>query len=192
VLGGCRAAIEISTVWIDFLSANSAARNLDSGVLSSYIGKCRSTKLFSSSMVVDCSWADASQFGQPVQVILIQSDLIIATNHLGLWRKLGPDICTEAQSMLTRSRSSFPGLKWGTYLAGTITALPVLGLRPFRGGRWLRLKLPNPRISARPPSASVLANSSRIVRIVSSMSLGVSWGWLKDSCSMSSARVMFR
>jgi len=57
----------------------------------------------------------------------------------------------------TLSRSSLPALKCGTYLADTMTVAPVLGLRPFRGGRWLMPKLPNPRISTRPPFANVRA-----------------------------------
>lgn len=35
----------------------------------------------------------------------------------------------------TRSRSSFPGLKCGTYLPCNSTLSPVLGLRPTRGAR---------------------------------------------------------
>ena len=35
----------------------------------------------------------------------------------------------------TRSLNSLPALKCGTYLAGTFTLSPVLGLRPWRGGR---------------------------------------------------------
>lgn len=53
------------------------------------------------------------------------------------------------QFPLTRSRSSLPGLKCGTYLADTMTATPVLGLRPLRKGRRLIPKLPNPRTSTR-------------------------------------------
>lgn len=71
--------------------------------------------------------------------------------------------CTDCHFTLTRSRNSFPALKCGTYLAGIITVAPDFGLRPLRGGRWFRLKLPNPRISALPPLASVRAISSRMV-----------------------------
>src|SRR5207237_10710515 len=35
----------------------------------------------------------------------------------------------------TRSRRSLPGLKCGTCLPESATASPVLGLRPWRGGR---------------------------------------------------------
>ena len=35
----------------------------------------------------------------------------------------------------TRSRISFPALKCGTDLPGTLTSSPLLGLRPVRGGR---------------------------------------------------------
>jgi hypothetical protein len=85
-----------------------------------------------------------------------------------------PDRCIESQFTFTRSRISLPGRKWGTYLAGTITALPVLGFRPLRGGRWFRLKLPNPRISALPPLTSACDIPSIIMLTASSMSLRVS------------------
>jgi hypothetical protein len=35
----------------------------------------------------------------------------------------------------TRSRSSLPALKCGTYFSGTWTFSPDFGLRPVRGGR---------------------------------------------------------
>lgn len=35
----------------------------------------------------------------------------------------------------TRSRSSLPDLKWGTYFPETCTVSPDFGLRPTRGGR---------------------------------------------------------
>ncbi len=38
----------------------------------------------------------------------------------------------QNQGISTRWRNSLPGLKCGTCLSGTITELPVLGLRPTR------------------------------------------------------------
>ena len=43
-----------------------------------------------------------------------------------------------SSSSLTRSRRSLPGLKCGTYLPASATVSPVLGLRPWRGGRKCR------------------------------------------------------
>src|SRR5215203_1182355 len=50
-------------------------------------------------------------------------------------------------SRLMRSLSSLPGLKYGTFFGGTSTLSPVFGLRPLRGSRRRRRKLPNPRSS---------------------------------------------
>lgn len=41
----------------------------------------------------------------------------------------------SSSSSFTRSRSSFPGLKWGTNLPSRLTDCPVLGFRPTRGAR---------------------------------------------------------
>src|SRR5690606_10209980 len=82
---------------------------------------------------------------------------------------------SSCSAALTRSRSSLPGLKWGTYLPCSSTDAPVLGLRPTRGARKCREKLPKPRISIRPPSASALAISSIMVFTANSTSRG-------DSC----------
>ena len=95
------------------------------------------------------------------------------------WSVANPQVAvvgTEAQTMSARSRSSLPGLKCGTYLAGTKTTVPVFGLRPLRAGRWLISKQPNPRTSTRPHLASVRDIPSRMVRTTSSTSLGVSCG----------------
>ena len=43
--------------------------------------------------------------------------------------------CSAWNFRLTRSRSSLPGLKCGTYLPLSSTESPVFGLRPTRGGR---------------------------------------------------------
>src|SRR5687768_4165303 len=53
-----------------------------------------------------------------------------------------------------RSFSSLPGLKYGTFFGGTSTLSPVFGLRPFRGSRLRRRKLPNPRSSIFSPRCS--------------------------------------
>src|SRR3954466_8972030 len=50
-------------------------------------------------------------------------------------------------SRLISSLSSLPGLKYGTFFGGTSTLSPVFGLRPLRGSRRRRRKLPNPRSS---------------------------------------------
>jgi hypothetical protein len=62
----------------------------------------------------------------------------------------------------TRSRSSLPGLKCGTALAGTRTIAPVLGFRPHLGGRRFTEKVPKPRISALSPCMSTVEMASRI------------------------------
>ena len=49
------------------------------------------------------------------------------------------------------SRSSLPGLKCGTRLAGTTTPAPVLGLRPVRLSRLRMRKEPNPLSSILSP-----------------------------------------
>src|SRR5260370_250359 len=50
-----------------------------------------------------------------------------------------------------RSFNSFPILKYGIFLGGTSTFSPVLGLRPLRGARFRKRKLPKPRISTSCP-----------------------------------------
>src|SRR5688572_15783757 len=72
---------------------------------------------------------------------------------------------------LTRSRRSLPGLKCGTYFPESATASPVLGLRPCRGGRKCREKLPKPRISMRSPCESASLMISSICFSASSTSL---------------------
>lgn len=44
-------------------------------------------------------------------------------------------INASARAAFTRSRSSFPGLKWGTYFPDRPTDSPVFGFRPIRGAR---------------------------------------------------------
>lgn len=82
----------------------------------------------------------------------------------------------SSDGRFTRSLISTPGLKWGTYFAGTITFSPVLGLRPTLGGRSCTLKLPNPRISTRPPVASFSVMASKIAITESFASCCVNWG----------------
>src|SRR5688500_2589070 len=65
-----------------------------------------------------------------------------------------------------RSFSSLPGLKYGTFFGGTSTLSPVFGLRPFRGSRFRRRKLPNPRSSIFSPRCSA---STMLLKTVSTM-----------------------
>ena len=58
-----------------------------------------------------------------------------------------PGASSPSASRLSRSFSSLPGLKYGTFFGGTSTLSPVLGLRPLRGSRWRSRKLPKPRSS---------------------------------------------
>src|SRR5215211_4856071 len=69
---------------------------------------------------------------------------------------------TAAGSLLISSLSSLPGLKYGTFFGGTSTLSPVFGLRPFRGSRLRRRKLPNPRSSIFSPrcSASIMLRNT--------------------------------
>ena len=73
------------------------------------------------------------------------------------------------------SRSSFPALKNGTFLEGTWTTSPVLGLRPCRALRLRGRKLPKPRNSTLSPSlkASVI-HVSRMLTMASTCLL-VRW-----------------
>src|SRR4051812_13003343 len=69
-------------------------------------------------------------------------------------------------SRLIRSFSSLPGLKYGTFFGGTSTLSPVFGLRPLRGSRLRRRKLPNPRSSIFSPRCSA---SMMLLNTVSTM-----------------------
>src|SRR5262249_54487713 len=91
---------------------------------------------------------------------------------------------------LTRSRRSLPGLKCGTYLPDNATASPVFGLRPWRGGRKCREKLPKPRISMRSPCESASLMISRICFSASSTSFAGRCFCLAVMISMSSDFVM--
>src|SRR5260370_250411 len=64
------------------------------------------------------------------------------------------------------SLSSFPGLKYGSFFGGTSTLSPVFGLRPLRGSRFRRRKLPNPRSSIFSPRWSA---SMMLLKTVSTM-----------------------
>src|SRR4029079_2722726 len=68
---------------------------------------------------------------------------------------------------LMSSFSSLPGLKYGTFFGGTSTLSPVLGLRPLRGSRWRRRKLPKPRNSIFSPRCRA---SMMLVKTVSTIS----------------------
>lgn len=72
--------------------------------------------------------------------------------------------------MFSRSRSSLPGLKWGTRLDSTFTDAPVRGLRPIRESRPRVENAPKPRSSTRPPSASLSEMDSRMVATTRSAS----------------------
>src|SRR6516164_1943708 len=72
----------------------------------------------------------------------------------------------DAGSLLISSFSSLPGLKYGTFFGGTSTLSPVFGLRPLRGSRLRRRKLPNPRSSIFSPRCSA---SMMLLNTVSTM-----------------------
>src|SRR4051794_10267379 len=69
-------------------------------------------------------------------------------------------------SRLISSFSSLPGLKYDTFFGGTSTLSPVFGLRPLRGSRRRRRKLPNPRSSIFSPRCSA---SMMLLNTVSTM-----------------------
>ncbi|KAG0942963.1 hypothetical protein G6F31_014790 [Rhizopus arrhizus] len=56
-------------------------------------------------------------------------------SHAVARREAQAGSASSGSTLLTRSRSSLPGLKWGTCLPGRATDSPVFGLRPRRGGR---------------------------------------------------------
>src|SRR6476660_1503503 len=72
----------------------------------------------------------------------------------------------SSDSLLIRSFSSLPGLKYGTFFGGTSTLSPVFGFRPLRGSRRRRRKLPNPRSSIFSPRCSA---STMLLNTVSTM-----------------------
>jgi len=117
------------------------------------------------------------------------------------WAKRGRCRCaacvqlapTEVPAVaFTRSRNSLPGLKCGTYFPARATGSPVFGLRPIRGGRKRREKLPNPRISIRAPAAnaSVMCRSTALT--ASSTSSPSRWGCCLVRRSISSDFVTVR
>jgi len=53
----------------------------------------------------------------------------------GECRLYGKKGSVQLKPLFTRSLSSFPGLKWGTYFPLNSTFSPVFGLRPIRGAR---------------------------------------------------------
>src|SRR5581483_9431353 len=67
---------------------------------------------------------------------------------------LGPE--DVGRHWLSSSFSSLPALKNGTFLAGTVTVVPVFGLRPSFIRRERSRKLPKPRISVLSPFWSEL------------------------------------
>src|SRR5689334_21358665 len=76
------------------------------------------------------------------------------------------DVPDGAGSLLISSFSSLPGLKYGTFFGGTSTLSPVFGLRPFRGSRLRRRKLPKPRSSIFSPRCKA---SMMLLNTVSTM-----------------------
>src|SRR5688500_10753703 len=92
-------------------------------------------------------------------------------------------------SRLMRSFSSLPGLKYGTFFGGTSTLSPVFGLRPFRGSRFRRRKLPNPRSSIFSPRCSA---SMMLLKTVSTMTSECFFvrSETRETSSTSSALVM--
>src|SRR5258706_12061666 len=94
-----------------------------------------------------------------------------------------------AGSLLISSFSSLPGLKYGTFFGGTSTLSPVFGLRPFRGSRLRRRKLPNPRSSIFSPRWSASMMLRKTVSTMTSECFFVK-SETRDTSSTSSALVM--
>src|SRR4051795_4604531 len=94
-----------------------------------------------------------------------------------------------AGSLLISSLSSLPGLKYGTFFGGTSTLSPVFGLRPFRGSRLRRRKLPNPRSSIFSPRCSASMMLRKTVSTITSECFFVR-SETRDTSSTSSAFVM--
>src|SRR4051812_21023521 len=94
-----------------------------------------------------------------------------------------------AGSLLISSLSSLPGLKYGTFFGGTSTLSPVLGLRPLRGSRLRRRKLPKPRSSIFSPRWSA---SMMLLNTVSTMTSECFFvrSETRETSSTSSALVM--
>src|SRR5689334_11790804 len=92
-------------------------------------------------------------------------------------------------SLLISSFSSLPGLKYGTFFGGTSTLSPVFGLRPFRGSRLRRRKLPNPRSSIFSPRCKA---SMMLLKTVSTMTSECFFvrSETRETSSTSSALVM--
>src|SRR6185295_3724666 len=93
------------------------------------------------------------------------------------------------QLRLISSRSSFPALKWGTFLAGTSTPAPVLGLRPVRLSRRRTRKLPKPRSSIFSPLCRASMIEVKTASTMTSECFRVRSETL-DTASTSSALVM--
>src|SRR5262245_37325231 len=87
------------------------------------------------------------------------------------------------------SFSSLPGLKYGTFFGGTSTLSPVFGLRPLRGSRRRRRKLPNPRSSIFSPRCSASMMLLNTVSTITSECFLVRSD-TRDTSSTSSAFVM--
>jgi hypothetical protein len=77
-------------------------------------------------------------------------------------------------SLSISPRSSLPVLKKGMLFGGTLTAAPVLGLRPTRPRLWRVWKLPNPRISTLSPDRKARTMLSNMAQTMISDSSGES------------------
>src|SRR5579863_8716636 len=77
----------------------------------------------------------------------------------------------ELRGLLTKSFSSLLGLKYGIFFGGTVTRVPVLGLRPVRPRRSRVRKLPKPRISILSSDWRAAIMLSKIVSTTASASL---------------------
>jgi hypothetical protein len=125
---------------------------------------------------VDAAVVNASADGQKSDVEMMAG--ILRPSYVGL-----------QHSEVVEGQSIHVTLEYAldTSFAGTMTASPVFGLRPVRGGRLLMPKLPKPRISTRPRFTNALEMPSRIVMAASSMSFAVSCGCCEASLMVSSS-----
>src|SRR3989440_641416 len=104
--------------------------------------------------------------------------------------RLAPSRIGRLAPAFIRSRRSLPGLLCGACSTPLASAYPVLGLRPWRGGRKCSEKLPKPRISMRSPCDSASLMISRICFSASPTSFAGRCFCLAVMISMSSDLVM--
>src|SRR5262249_31340530 len=77
---------------------------------------------------------------------------------------------------LSKAFNSLPILKYGIFFGGTSTFSPVLGLRPLRGARFRKRKLPKPRISTSCPACNALTTLRR-----AASTMMPDWTWVMSS-----------